>query len=103
MLAAVGDLGRLYLLDPVSLEIKRTVKVYMAGTVTITQTPMLTDPSGRLYIVASRGILELADPAAEPRCILRSPQRKITSGAACYDGKLYFIRSHELSAIPLPQ
>lgn len=103
MLAAVGDLGRLYLLDPVSLEIKRTVKVYMAGTVTITQTPMLTAPSGRLYIVASRGILELADPAAEPRCILRSPQRKITSGAACYDGKLYFIRSHELSATPLPQ
>ncbi len=103
MLAAVGDLGRLYLLDPVTLELKREVKVYMASTVTITQTPMIIAPSGKLYIFAARGILELAAPDAEPRCIFRSPDRKITSGAACYGGNLYFIRSHELTSIPLPQ
>ena len=102
MLAAVGDMGRLYLLDQDTLELKRTVKVYMAGSVTITQTPMIVSPTGKLYIFASRGILELTDPQGEARCIFRSPNRKITSGATIYNGKLYYICSHELFSLPLP-
>ncbi len=99
MIAAVGEKGKLYLLDAGTLELKRTVLLRTFGNMCSTQTPLLTGPDGELYLFASRSIWRMNDPAGEPECILKSLDRKITSGAVYYDGKVYFYRSHEISAI----
>ncbi|MBR2642900.1 MAG: hypothetical protein IKD46_07190 [Lentisphaeria bacterium] len=101
VLAAVGNMGKLYLLDPQTLEVKRTVRTRLAGSICVTQTPVLVSPEGVLYLFSSRGIGQLRHPSGAVERIFASEERKITSGAAYYKGRLYFIRSHEIFSVPV--